>query len=402
MKQSELVEEMVVGDRVRSLLKYESSRKGKGKDKGDNVFLHDFLGFLARRLLHMFDVLSLSFHSEFLSPNLQLPEHQLRWSPLAPFPRDTENLDLFIVKTHWNNHDNEMCRDDQDVNTCNLKSTQDLLLILNQVRAYIVLSRNFLQFFHLVVRHRRINCQWRFLERVTKTCFHVSPRAIRIKYQRSAFDLSSLVVQAPLTLESKKVLTPEGTFPLWICWNCCARLWYLLLARISLLVRLMNLDAALCRSSSIVSPDWSQGFSSRFLMLSGQAFASRVRRLSLSVPSEFLPSSLQLPKHPLGWSPLAPFPQDWKLRSLHRQHSEPTWKQPQQSNVQMWSRWDCVHFFGTTDLLLILNQVRAHIVLSRKKNGKKHPQNPQNRWSETHVQVWGDATRKELSQENKS
>ena len=36
----------------------------------------------------------------------------------------------------------------------------------------------------------------------------------------------------------------------------------------------------------------------------------------------------------------------------------------------MWSRWGCVHFFGTTDLLLILNQVRAHIVLSRKKNGK--------------------------------
>ena len=113
-----------------------------------------------------------------------------------------------------------------------------------------------------------------------------------------------------------------------------------------------------------------QCISPRFYRLSGQAFAPYVRRLSLAFPSGFRPSNLQLPEHQLVWSPLASFSQDWKLRSLHRQHSEPTWKQPQQSNVQMWSRWDCVHFFGTTDLLLILNQVRAHIVLSRKKNGK--------------------------------
>ena len=35
----------------------------------------------------------------------------------------------------------------------------------------------------------------------------------------------------------EKGLTPGGTFPLWICWTYCARLWYLLLVRISLLVR---------------------------------------------------------------------------------------------------------------------------------------------------------------------
>ena len=43
-------------------------------------------------------------------------------------------------------------------------------------------------------------------------------------------------------------------------------------------------------------------------------------------------------------------------------------------------------FFSTIDLLLILNQVSAHIVLSRNK--KRKITNKTNKcWSETHVQV---------------
>ena len=52
----------------------------------------------------------------------------------------------------------------------------------------------------------------------------------------------------------------------------------LLLVRIRLMVGLTTLDATLFRSSGIVSPDWSQGFSSRFHRLSGQTFAPYNRR----------------------------------------------------------------------------------------------------------------------------
>ena len=141
----------------------------------------------------------------------------------------------------------------------------------------------------------------------------------------------------------EKGLTPGGTFPLWICWICCTRLWYLYLARISLMVGLKTLDAILFRSSDIVFSRFESRLSSRFPRLSDQTCAPRVRRLSLSILG-VSPIKSPASRASSGMVAARVIPTDWKLRSLHDQNSEPTWKQRRQSNVQRWLRIGYVHF----------------------------------------------------------
>ena len=255
--------------------------------------------------------------------------------------------------------------------------------------------RNFLRFLHLFVRHRRINCQLRFLGLLKRQIFLCLSTRLQIQVPKFRIFLAWLSCSSDCGIE--KCLTPGGTFPLWICWTCCTKSWYLSFVRISLLVSLKNLDATFFRSSVIVFSKFESRLSVRFPWLSDKTFTPKIWSLSHSFSSEFLSPNLQLSEHPLGWSSLVSFPRHWKLRSFHRQD---LLKQPRQWNVQSWSRWEYVHLKSTQDLLLILNQVRTYIVLNRNKNRKITIKTIPNSWSKTHVYIWYDTIRKEYSRQN--
>ena len=84
-------------------------------------FLHDFLDFLVRRLIRMFDV------SRFLSPRSfshQISSFQSNhWDGRrSRHSHDTENFNANTLYRHGNNHINQMCRGGQGEDACTFKA----------------------------------------------------------------------------------------------------------------------------------------------------------------------------------------------------------------------------------------------------------------------------------------